>query len=220
MSSHHFVVDNQEPALVLANGQPCSMDTLQQLMDWNPQIMVLDGAYHKAMERHIRFDFLSGDFDSIVQIPPSLPFPFEIFHTPDQNKTDLQKGLEILMQKGIYHAHILWATGGRLDHQMANLNVMAKLSDQMNLRMIDDYSNIYVIHSPFQKYFKANRNVSLIPMTTVTHVKTQNLLYNLTGQNLSPVEAISSSNKVATSGMVHIEFSEGVLLLMECDDVY
>ncbi|HYG16495.1 MAG TPA: thiamine diphosphokinase, partial [Bacteroidia bacterium] len=41
MSSHHFVKEKQEPALIIANGEACSRELLGQLLEWQPTVMVL-----------------------------------------------------------------------------------------------------------------------------------------------------------------------------------
>ena len=64
MSSHHIVRDNQEPALIIANGADCSDALLQQLMEWSPYVLALDGAVHRLLARKLRFDAWLGDFDS------------------------------------------------------------------------------------------------------------------------------------------------------------
>lgn len=218
MSSHHFVKEGQEPALVLANGEPCSIELLDQVVAWSPLIMVLDGAYFKAMERNIQFDILLGDFDSIGTLTPFLPFPAEVIHTPNQDKNDLEKGLDELLTRDIEAANILWGTGRRIDHFMGNLNVMAKFRNMMTLEMIDDYSRIYPIQSPFKKYFKAGENISLVPVTKVSNIYTTNLHYNLQEGVLEPGGMFGTSNKVLNSGIVEISFDEGIMFLMECID--
>ena len=56
MSSHHIVRDNQEPALIIANGADCSDALLQQLMEWSPYVLALDVAVHRLLARKLRFD--------------------------------------------------------------------------------------------------------------------------------------------------------------------
>ncbi|MCO5253452.1 MAG: thiamine diphosphokinase [Bacteroidia bacterium] len=218
MSSHLFVKEGQEPVLVLANGMPCSSDLLNQLVEWSPSIMVLDGAYFKAMARNIRFDILLGDFDSLGTLSPELPFPAEIIHTPDQEKTDLHKGIELLIERKTQAANLLWATGARADHFMSNLNVMARFRNEITLKMIDDHSVIYPIKSPFKKYFRAGENLSLIPLKAVRNINTRNLQYEISQGVLEPGGRFGSSNKVKESGLVEISFDDGILLLMECKD--
>ena len=40
MSSHHIVRDDQEPALIIANGASCSNELLGQLLEWSPIVIV------------------------------------------------------------------------------------------------------------------------------------------------------------------------------------
>src|SRR6188768_1189225 len=98
MSSHHFVKEGQEPALIIANGEACSTELLGQLLEWSPLVMVLDGAVLRVLELHIKIDVVLGDFDHNINMQELLKEqqPVKIIHAPDQNKTDLHKGIEYL----------------------------------------------------------------------------------------------------------------------------
>jgi len=63
MSSHHIVRDDQEPALIIANGAECSMELLGQLLEWSPVVIVLDNAIDRVLQLDIKIDVLLGDFD-------------------------------------------------------------------------------------------------------------------------------------------------------------
>ncbi len=79
-----------------------------------PFVVVLDGALHRVLELGIKFDVLLGDFDRLgTDINELLRHqqPVEVIHTPDQNKTDLDKGIEFLVKRGFHAIHIVWATG-------------------------------------------------------------------------------------------------------------
>ena len=90
MSSHHFVKEGQEPALIIANGESCSYTLLTSLLEWCPYIVVLDGAYKRVEALQIKPDAIVGDFDSLDKIPEELNI--EIVKIDDQNTTDLEKG--------------------------------------------------------------------------------------------------------------------------------
>lgn len=64
MSSHHIVRDDQEPALIIANGASCSFDLLGQLLEWSPIVVVLDNAIDRVLQLDIKVDVLLGDFDN------------------------------------------------------------------------------------------------------------------------------------------------------------
>ena len=169
MSSHHIVRDEQEPALIIANGQSCSFELMGQLLEWSPVVMVLDGAIHRVLELGIKLDIVLGDFDKIENWDELLANqqPVVVVHTPDQNKTDLEKGLDFLIAKGHKAVNILWATGKRADHHINNLSTLAKYKDQITIVMLDDHSRIFNLPNQFTKWYPANQNISLIPLGSV-----------------------------------------------------
>jgi len=220
MSSHHIVRDEQEPALIIANGQSCSFELMGQLLEWSPVVMVLDGAIHRVLELGIKFDIVLGDFDKTENWDELLANqqPVQVVHTPDQNKTDLEKGLDFLIAKGHKAVNILWATGKRADHHINNLSTLAKYKDQITIVMLDDFSRIFNLPNQFTKWYPANQNISLIPLGSVFGLHTRGLAYNLNNEDLHIGQRTSSSNKTAADGLIDIKFDSGNLLLMECND--
>ncbi len=220
MSSHHIVREGQEPALIIANGEPCAREVLDQLLEWNPFIVVLDGALPRVLNLGIKFDVLLGDFDhtSVTEVKNLVPPDTEIVYAPDQEKTDLEKGLDLLVERRYEAVNIVWATGWRSDHYMNNIATLARYQDKIRLVMIDNHSRIYPINSGFRKHFPAHHNVSLIPLNKVVNLKTENLVWNLDGRNIEYPYQTSSSNRVADAGVVTVTFDSGKLLMMECWD--
>ena len=90
MSSHHIVRDDQEPALIIANGASCSEELLGQLLEWSPYVIVLDSAVTRAIQLGIKIDVILGDFDRNFDpyFYTNEQFPLEIIHTPNQDKTE------------------------------------------------------------------------------------------------------------------------------------
>ncbi len=220
MSSHHFVRDGQEPALIIANGEACSFDLLGQLLEWNPFVLVLDGALGRVLDLGIRIDAVLGDFDSIHENHRlvAADMGVEFIHTPDQNHTDLQKGIDFLIGKGQQAANAVWATGRRSDHHFNNLATLPRYAGQIELSVIDDHSRIYNLPKDFKKWYPAGTVISLLPITPVSGVFTQNLLYDMQNHTLSFPLQSGSSNKVVADGFVNIRYETGHLLMMECRD--
>lgn len=224
MSSHHVVRDKQEPALIIANGEACSMTLLNDLLEWNPFVVVLDGAIHRVLNLNIKVDVLLGDFDrnevsesKIREIQDAV----EIVYTPDQDKTDLEKAIDFLIERGHRAANIVWATGRRSDHTIGNTTNLVRFRNKITLTILDDYSTVYLLpKSPevFQKWYAKGTPISLIPVGDVSGLTTENLVYNLTDDTLSLGYRISSSNEVLEDGIVKISYHAGDLLMMECLD--
>lgn len=220
MSSHHIVKDKQEPALIIANGEECNITLLHQLLEWQPTVMVLDGALDRVLELGVKIDIVLGDFDRehTPQNKLQMQQPVEIIHTPDQNKTDLEKGIEFFISKGYPAINIVWATGLRADHTIANITNLVKYRKQINLVMWDNHSKIFPLNSYFEKWYKKGTILSLVPVGKAEGIKTKGLLYNLDNEQLTMGERLGTSNEAAQTGIVCISYTEGNLLLMECFD--
>jgi thiamine pyrophosphokinase len=220
MSSHHIVRDDQEPALIIANGASCNSELMGQLLEWSPLVIVLDSAIERVLELGIKVDVLLGDFDRNFnpEVYIEHQYPLEIIHTPNQDKTDLEKAFDYLIEKGHKAVNVIWATGKRADHTLTNITNIVRYRDQLKIVVIDDHSKVFLLSTKFDKWYTANTIISLIPVGKVSGISTKNLFYSLDNEELQIGYRTGSSNHVITDGIVTIEHQSGDLLLMECWD--
>ena len=220
MSSHHIVRDDQEPALIIANGAACNPELLGQLLEWSPLVVVLDSAIERVIELGIKVDVLLGDFDRGFdpEFYKTSQYPLEIVHTPDQDKTDLEKAFDYLIERKIPAVNVVWATGRRADHTITNLTQIVRYRDLLKIVILDDHSKIFLLPTKFEKWYTANTPISLIPIGVVDGISSTNLKYELNNDTLTMGYRTGSSNSVEKDGMVTITHSQGDLLLMECFD--
>lgn len=220
MSSHHIVRDQQEPALLIANGEACDPELLGQLLEWSPVVVVLDSAIWRVLDLGIKVDVLLGDFDRALDLDAirERQYPLEIVHTPDQNKTDLDKGIEFLIGRGFPAVNIVWATGRRADHTVTNLTNIVRYKDRIRVVIFDNHSKVFPLTGTFEKWYTQGTPISLIPVGTVAGVVTEGLLYNLHDETLTLGQRTGSSNEAAHDGFVRISARQGDLLIMECWD--
>ncbi len=210
----------EQSALLLANGTPCSDGLLREMFARHSLVIALDGAFLKLREHGLLPHIVTGDFDSLPDYRalarkyPLVPF----IRNEDQDSTDLEKGLELALSKGITRADILWATGARADHYYANLSNMVRYSGRMDLRLLDDHSVVYRLPRHFEKEFRAGQVISLLPMGRVEGITTRNLKYALNNETLEIGGRIGTSNEVEANGPVVITHASGCLLLAECRD--
>ena len=220
MSSHHIVRDDQEPALIIANGESCSNELLGQLLEWSPMVVVLDSAMTRVVELGIKVDVLLGDFDRNFDAEKykSSQFPIEIVHTPNQNKTDLEKAFDYLIERKIPAVNVVWATGRRADHTITNVTNIVRYQKDLKIVILDDYSKVFQLPKKYQKWYPANTILSLIPIGSVAEISSENLMYPLAEDTLTIGYRTGSSNSVLHDGIVTISHGKGDLLLMECWD--
>lgn len=220
MSSHHIVRDDQEPALIIANGAACDPELLGQLLEWSPLVVVLDSAMERVIELGIKVDVLLGDFDRGFdpETYKTSQFPIEIVHTPDQDKTDLEKAFDYLIERKIPAVNVVWATGRRADHTITNLTNIVRYRNLLKIVILDDHSKIFLLPNKFEKWYTANTPISLIPIGVVNGIFSTNLKYPLNNDTLTMGYRTGSSNSVEKDGIVTLTHTEGDLLMMECFD--
>jgi thiamine pyrophosphokinase len=220
MSSHHVVREKQEPALIIANGASCSWETLGQMLEWSPYVMVLDGAVSRVLEMGIHFDAVLGDMDSVKgldELKAARP-ELEILHRPNQDKTDLQKAMDELVAREFPAVNIAWATGRRMDHTLNNIVSLAAYAGRIDWRLVDDYGLAYVMPREFKKQFVVGSAISLFGIPSAGGIVSKNLKYELDNTCLA-LPGSGSSNEPFENGLVEISYKEGCLVLMECWDL-
>ena len=220
MSSHYTVKDYQHPALIICNGQSCDRLLLDQLLQWSPLVIVLDSAIERVLPLGVKVDVLLGDFDRSMDFQYYQNYfqSIEIHSVPNQDKTDLEKAFDFLLQKGIESVNLVWSTGKRLDHTLNNVSSMAKYKSKLKIVGYDDNSVFYFLPKKFKKWYTKETKLSLIPYGEVLDVESENLYYSLEKHQLKLGIQTSSSNYVKEEGIVTIKHKAGDLLLLECWD--
>jgi thiamine pyrophosphokinase len=100
LSSYHIVRDDQESALIIANGASCDPKLLGELLKCSPLVIVLDSAMERVMKLNIKVDVLLGDFDRDFDANyyKEHQHPIEIVHArPKQNR--LGKAFDYLYER-------------------------------------------------------------------------------------------------------------------------
>ncbi|MDX2438195.1 MAG: thiamine diphosphokinase [Acidobacteriota bacterium] len=106
---------------------------------WTPRLTALaagahpllaaDGGANHLARIGLRPAAVIGDLDSITESTRSWLGEEPIIERRDQDRTDLDKGLEYAFEElGVKNLTVLAATGGRVDHDLGNLGLLARLA--------------------------------------------------------------------------------------------
>lgn len=202
--------------LLIANGAPVA-DTKLRALAVNKKVLVLDGAYQLATQAKINIDVLLGDFDSIepVALQQVRDSHIQVIDAPDQNKTDLEKGLLYIDQFNPCSIFIVAATGLRLQHTLFNLRILKKYY-QLNreLVLISDEEIIrYYQDTQINIDGEINDCVAILgfPYATIT---TSGLKYDVNSYPLQFENGNSISNALSQS-QANIIIQGDVLVIHE-----
>ena len=158
-------------------------------------------------------DIITGDLDSIrpevLEFYEQLGVP--VMREPEQDSHDFEKCLRWLQVQHEAAAHeeaysvvAFGAFGGRLDQQMANLNMLFRREYVCFERFVLlDLHSLALLLAPGAHTIEPNLDVEdgtcgLIPLGgACEHVTTQGLKWNLDGDALTFGSVVSSSNQIA-----------------------
>lgn len=78
MSSHHIIREDQEPALLIMDVQAVSYETVQELLEWSPTVVVAEQALPDVLLWGIKIDVVVAATSSISALTTSLHDQFPI----------------------------------------------------------------------------------------------------------------------------------------------
>lgn len=196
-------------ALLFVNGEPPT-EYPSDLSQYQ-YIACTDGAYHNYLQyTSILPDFIIGDLDSIHTQP--IEPHITIIHTPDQNKTDFEKSLLFLVDKGINDFDIYGATGLATDHCLGNLSVAIQYYRRFQLTFYDNYSYFFFAKTDTIIENVKGKIISLIPLSKVCELTITGFKYPLINAELQ-LGGLTSLRNQAIEDRISIKFTNGDLLI-------
>lgn len=198
-------------ALLFINGDPPK--TLPNVEGYNV-VACSDGAFHYLKSMNFPFqklDFISGDFDSHSGSDEEI-YQEKFIHTPDQDKTDFGKSLEILIEKGVSKVDVYGGSGGEMDHFLGNLTVAYSFKNQLDIKFYDEFSTYYFIPNNFVLNDIKGKMISLYPFPIAENVVTKGLNWPLNSETLKMTDRIGTRN-FALEDEISITYQSGDMLI-------
>ena len=177
-------------------------------------IACTDGALHYLKEMNFpleKLDFISGDFDSHSGSDGNV-HKEKFIHTPDQDKTDFHKALEIISEKGFKNIDVLGGSGREQDHFLGNLTVAYSFKESLQIKFYDEFSEYFFIPKNMTLYNAKDKMISLYPFPTAENITTKGLNWSLYNENLNITSRIGTRN-FAVEDKVSIEYENGDMLI-------
>jgi thiamine pyrophosphokinase len=171
-------------------------------------ICATDGAYQYLLKHQIKPHFISGDFDSLEDIPKEI----KTIETPDQNFTDFDKILQILFNKGHKTIDVFGASGKEQDHFLGNLNTVIQWKSELKITFFDNHGSYFLADKKMVISNCKHKTISLIPFPEATEITTKGLQYSLCKEDLVFGKRIGTRNK-AIKNQIHISFKSGNLFV-------
>lgn len=201
-------------AIIITSYIEGNMD-LKKYFNSENYVICTDGGYDLAAAQNIRPNLLLGDFDSIKN---QLPNDIEtIRFKPEKDYTDLDLAIKTVVKRNFSQLDILGGIGGRLDHTVANLQLLSHYDRYFDrLIMMDARNKCFIIDSKKHKSFiiekEENSYFSLFSLSEkTTGVSIKGAKYPLENHTLTRTFPLGVSNEFAKKNTV-VSIKDGTLL--------
>ncbi len=175
------------------------------------------------VEHGFKPDLAIGDFDSVTPLEKSkiqsMANRFIDCDPVYKDLTDTEMAMTWAIEQQPEDLFLLGASGTRLDHTLANIQVLIKpLRAGVQCKLIDEHNTVQLIDRELRLEASDYTNVSLLPLTPfVKGITLRGFRYPLQDAVLEVGQSLGISNVlVEPSG--HIQIKEGLLLVIQSKD--
>lgn len=204
--------------VVLGAGPAENIAALRSLLHEDDYCIAADGGLLLAECLSLKPAAVVADMDSLMQTPPN---GMDVVRLPvRKNMTDMAAAVQYGLDAGYTDFLLLGGTGGRLDHQYANIQLLVRLAKKGCTAVLADARNTItaITRSPYTVSVQPDWSLSLFAFgEPVTDLSIQNADYELDHYTLFPDDSLCVSNAV-TQCPCTVSFTRGVLLLYRSKD--
>lgn len=212
---------------IIISGGLLEEDFILSIIDENKESYVIgvDKGVEILYNHQITPSYIVGDFDSLSEeivryYREETKVPIREFN-PEKDASDTEIAVRLAINIGCKDILILGATGNRIDHLWANVQVLmvayragvqARIMDSHNLiRLIDGETHLKK-EQAFGSYFSVFPICSVVEEFNIVGAK-----YPLHHHMLQPCDSLCVSNQIEDEEVI-ITFPKGIVILMEARD--
>lgn len=203
-----------EDVLVIVGGGTVDHDLLRELYATGARIVGADGGADQVAAAGLKPEIIVGDFDSLKD-PLKWLGKTRLMQIAEQETIDFEKALYSTRAPVTV---ALGMTGGRFDHTLAALDVVARYAHKRKIILVDEHDIAVALTETFSFKVAFGERVSIHPLAPVTFWRSEGLKYPLDAVTLAPGVRTGTSNE-ALEGPFTIVPEEGIhapyLLIVE-----
>lgn len=214
---------------LIVTGGTVSEDLLGFLVNKNHYNYIIgaDKGCESLYNLNIMPSHILGDFDSInsqiLEFYRTQNIIINEYNThKDMTDTEIALNLAINLKSTI--VHIVGASGSRIDHTLANINLL-KISNDNNTRsyLIDENNIVFILkpnmlHTLTLDMFPGYKNISFFSLgNSVINLKTTGLEYEIDNETLDNQNSRFVSNQIASDSFT-VQYDKGLLLVVVARD--
>jgi len=208
-------------AYLVANGEPPAPEILQSINRADAHIIAVDGGGAALSAVGVTPDCIMGDMDSLGEWAAQKEIPKILL--PGQDKSDLEKSILYLLKRGVKYFILCGAWGGaRLDHTIANLDLLTAYAPRCQISMImgnaiiDGLSVENTAPNGLTLSARIGSKLGLLPAGQAATVTLRGVEYPLEQAELQP--GTHGVGNTVTADQIHVQIFSGCARLIRVSE--
>jgi len=178
--------------VTLLGGSKINKSVVAHCLTLAPDVVAVDGGADSALALGHMPLAVIGDMDSVTAAARETISSDRFFETPDQNRTDFDKALELVEAPLILGAGFM---GGRADHELACYNTLVRHPDKPVI-LIGEQDICFHLSKPITLELPLKTRLSLFPMAQVV-ANAEGLAWPVRDLEFAPWDRTGTSNAVS-----------------------
>lgn len=208
--------------IVIASGNLEKYDYFERLIRLADKVVAADGGAGHLRKMNIAPDIAIGDLDSMDKetrlFLEQNKVPL-ITHPVDKDATDTELAVQWAMDNNAHSITLLGATGTRIDHTLANIFLLKKITRAGILcKIVDDNNEIHLLVDKFEIAGKPGEYLSVIPLTSsIEGLTITGVDFPLEDHELPMGSSLGISNRFK-GGTAQISIKNGMAIVTKSKD--
>jgi thiamine pyrophosphokinase len=162
MSSHHFVKEEQEPALIISDPTAVSFEKIQELLEWSPSVIVTESALELVLSWGIKIDVAIVSESSLESWKKLLHEQGPLKLLTYSGQESLTTSFYFLIAKKLYFANLVASWNKDL------VSLITPFQDRLSLVVMTGQIRwSFITSGKFEKWMPANSSVEIFSLVGV-----------------------------------------------------
>jgi thiamine pyrophosphokinase len=203
----------RKAALLVANAPLKWSPKLAAMASSAQLLLAADGGANHLARLGLRPTAVIGDLDSISTATRAWLGEDRMVHRPEQDRTDLDKALEYAFEQiGVTESVVLAALGGRTDHDLANLGLLARLAKGEHLVFQSEDERVLAVTDKTSLMAEPGETWSFWTFDPSVRVTVDGVRWPFENAEISAATTPSISNQ-STGEKVHVNARGGSVIV-------
>ena len=184
------------------------------LKEENDLIIAVDGGYNYCCLLNLEVDILIGDMDSLESIPENIN---KYIYNKEKDETDTYLAVQYGIKQGFEEFILYGCLGGRLEHTIANIQIIADLCKKgIKIEIVDENTKIYMLNKNEAKEIEGlkNKYISIFSYSEKSTISLKGLKYNVLCKDITNDYPLGIDNEtIGGNGNIYVH--DGLVLVIE-----